>query len=115
MRNETEKDDLDFDTIKKAKENGFAELKPYQYGGLQIEMKNKTYAKNPENAKSKTAWAKLGRVVIDGVEPHAIKSGRVNETNVTYPVYRIDQTIDRSVAIAAFDPIREMKYNFLNR
>lgn len=79
-------------TIKEAKSYGWRELRHDLYGGFQIDLKNKRFVKHPDIAKSKTAWLKLGRVVIDGVEPHSHKASRIENQNVRYPIYRIDQT-----------------------
>lgn len=85
-------DSHDFATCAAAKQAGFRELRPWEYGGTQITVKGKRLARNPETAKSESAWSREAFRVREGEQPHAVVRRQVagRETK-TYPVYRRDQ------------------------
>jgi hypothetical protein len=75
-------------TFKEARECGFRPIRADQYGGDQIVIKGKTYARNAQVAKSKSAWSREGLRVRTGELPHAIvRAPRVGE----FEVFRGDQ------------------------
>ena len=87
----------EFRSIKAAEAAGFRRMKAWEYGGYQITVKGTLLVKSSLTAQSETAWKRVGRKVIPGSTPHTFRSARVggggSSKNVTYGVYRIDQTV----------------------
>ena len=81
---------MNFKTIKSAKDDGYEEIKAYEYGGNQITVKNHLLAKNPKRAKSKTEWLREGFIVTH-VEPYATRYTHAHGKKQYYDVYRDDQ------------------------
>jgi hypothetical protein len=78
-----------YQTIKEAKAAGYSERKADQYGhGWRI--KGHDMIIHPKFALSRTAWAKLGKQVRAGEDPHAILHAHVGKS-IFYPVFREDQ------------------------
>jgi len=85
---------MTYKTLKSAYADGWRDIdRRFEYGGIQIVVKNHVLVKQPLRAFSQTSWAARGRKVKRGAEPHAILCHLMGgKKMVTYGVYRQDQT-----------------------
>jgi hypothetical protein len=81
----------EFATIKAAKEAGFRELRPRDYGGEQVELKGHVLVRDPMEAYSATKWKRGGFVVRNNELSHAELHGRVGGKMSSWFVFRYDQ------------------------
>jgi hypothetical protein len=80
-----------FKNIKEAKAAGYSEIRDYQYGGTQINIKGHRLVKDPKEAISKTAWKEAGfQLKADQANiPHTQRHRTY--PSMWYGVYRDDQ------------------------
>lgn len=92
---------MSFTTIKSAIAAGYGKPLKEHYGGERLEIKGHTLVRNPNKAKSRTAWSQRGFRIKKGEEAHATVSHRVADgaKSVTYDVYRDDQVEPKKAVV----------------
>lgn len=81
-------------TIKAARAAGYCKLQPWEYGGEQITVKGRVFARAPKEAYSITEWSRRGYRVRADAKPHCERSHHFRgQGTVTYPVFRDDQVV----------------------
>jgi hypothetical protein len=93
----TKSNSAPFKTIKAAKQAGFRDVRPNDYAGELIVIKDHPLIRDPKQAQSATAWKKDGFAPIDPNTYYALRYHQLGSMGpgVSYPVYADDQVRPR--------------------